>query len=511
MSDDSPYTRWCTRPPLGQPILAQISRWNYFDIPTREDAWWGVINNKHFESVLYFLAVFAGFWPSRNVRSTFSWRPDMMHDTLDRWYLQVHFRCFTAVKGLGAGGDTEGLLCHREKGQIVSGTLKVSPHYFEERRISAFGLISQSHPRFFDNIPAFYSVLVLGETEFGKLDGYDLKWQTGLEGTIAFQLAVLTSADAWEREWNSVLDEIDDCLTFRLSQTLSDEEINKWMFDDDFGRSRLYLTILQILRFFDGRISTVSNDLGWLDDLFLKRPDFPISKMKQDELQVLRSNWELVRETQRKAEKSLLNRILYKIDEVKTLQGGLFNASSLREAEESTKMAKESSIMGRYVLIFTVVTVLYLPPTFISTVFALEIFKKDTAQTKWEYKVAIVSVSLLTYVASLLAVIAVTWKQRKHKCLQWWNDFKKWTSVHDSAVSATNVQAGHAPTQPQSNSNAAGSVPEVKDEESGIPKENKGWRSHFHRPGKSGESSGRREKGKAPDNGPSPAVRMSNE
>lgn len=38
--------------------------------------------------------------------------------------------------------------------------------------------------------------------------------------------------------------------------------------------------------------------------------------------------------------------------------------------------------MGRYVLIFTVVTVLYLPPTFISTVFALEIFQTDTTETK---------------------------------------------------------------------------------------------------------------------------------
>jgi len=37
----------------------------------------------------------------------------------------------------------------------------------------------------------------------------------------------------------------------------------------------------------------------------------------------------------------------------------LFNATSLREASESSKM-------GRYVLVFTIATIIYLPPSFIA-------------------------------------------------------------------------------------------------------------------------------------------------
>lgn len=356
------------------PTPAQISRWNYlfkWDLSADQD---------HIECALDFLTVFAGLWPSRIQRSSFSQRFSMNFRTFNRWYLQVNFRYFSAVEGLTTNEKICGLLCFREQGQVVATALKGGRHYFEEKRISVFGLISANAHWDTRKLPAFYGVLALGETNFGQLNHYNLKWRASLEGTIGFQLAVLTSVDVWEIEWTKMLDEIDSSLNFGFSQTLSATEIDKWMFDDKFERSRLYFTILQVLRLFGGCIVTVSNDLRQLDDLFLKRSDFPMRDMKMDELEVLRSNWGLVRETQRKAEQSLSDRISYKITEVESLRDGvchpkfedpvlvvrltsffaqLFNASSLRETNSS-------STMGRYVLIFTVVTVLYLPPTFIS-------------------------------------------------------------------------------------------------------------------------------------------------
>ncbi|KAI0968745.1 hypothetical protein F4678DRAFT_464363 [Xylaria arbuscula] len=350
-----------------------------------------------------------------------SWDYDFHDGTFYRRYLQVHFRYFTAVQQLMKRGNIHGLHCRREGGNILSNTA-VAQLYYEERRISVFGLVSVQD---LDNLPAFYSVIALGETTWvNPLRGYGLNWRRGLEGTLAFQVAVLRSVDLWETEWHRVLDQVGNCLRVQLDDTLSDEKIREWMFDDDdFRRSKQYLTILQTLRIFGEYIGALSDELHELDELFLKEPDFPMRQMSPDELQVLRSNWDLVKETQKRAEGRLMNRISNKTEEVKSLRDGLFNASSLQEAKESSEiakqsaqmanesaqMAKRSSIMSRYVLIFTVVTVLYLPPSFISTVFALNIFQKDPPQTKWEYKVALVSVSLVTYAVALAAVIAVKW------------------------------------------------------------------------------------------------------
>ncbi|KAI0397628.1 hypothetical protein F5Y17DRAFT_454784 [Xylariaceae sp. FL0594] len=90
----------------------------------------------------------------------------------------------------------------------------------------------------------------------------------------------------------------------------------------------------------------------------------------------------------------------------------LFNASSLKEG-------RRSASMGRYVLIFTVVTILYLPPSFISTVLDMQIFQKDVAQTKWEYKVALVTVSLSTYLVALISIVAVDWEGSKRRGSRW--------------------------------------------------------------------------------------------
>ncbi|KAI0545471.1 hypothetical protein F4679DRAFT_462623 [Xylaria curta] len=363
--------------------------------------------------VTYFMGVFAGYWPSRSERSWFSLHVEYEANTCEysRHTLQVHFRYFARPVFPGwIRRSRQGLRCLREHGRISSKALNVA---LQERHISVVGVICAG-----SNIPAFYSVLALGEDDFDRPSNYNLKWRPGLEGTIAFQTAILESVNVWETEWNSVLDSIDDCVRFRLDQTLRPKEIERWLFDDNFEQSRLYLTILQTLRIFAEYISTVSGDFRLLDDLFLKSTDFPMYKMSQRELQALRLNWELVRETQKKAEQDLLSRISSKTEEVKTFRDGLFNASSLREANRS-------SVMGRYVIVFTVVTVLYLPPNFISTVLNMSIFTKDIAQWKWEFKVATVSVSLLTYILAVVSIIAVDWKNFKRRGLWWWDKFKQ--------------------------------------------------------------------------------------
>ncbi|KAI0859718.1 hypothetical protein F4860DRAFT_482002 [Xylaria cubensis] len=173
--------------------------------------------------------------------------------------------------------------------------------------------------------------------------------------------------------------------------------------------------------------------------------------------------------------------------------------------------------MGRYVLIFTVVTVLYLPPSFVSTVFALDIFQKDAAQTKWHYKVALVSVSLFTYTIALAFIIAVDWNNFRRRCSSWWVWFSPWrgnsSSVGSTAGSlddsAADVPTSRVPEQEVSSPNEATPARKVGDEESG-PHEPKHRFPRFPRTGKSGESSDPMDKGKAPEKSPGTTRPVSN-
>jgi hypothetical protein len=50
-------------------------------------------------SVMLFLCTFAGHWPTRKERSEFSYKIYLVHDKwFYRYYLQVHFRCYTCLK-----------------------------------------------------------------------------------------------------------------------------------------------------------------------------------------------------------------------------------------------------------------------------------------------------------------------------------------------------------------------------------------------------------------------------
>ena len=281
----------------------------------------------YLSSIICFLGTFAGKWPSRNERSEFSHKADMRSVGFNRYYLQVHFRCFTCTpKLLKSSPGTGGLHCSRQRGEIVSDTLKVIPHFFEERRISIFGILSTSDCS--NNVPAFYRVLVLADAgidfPFQQAKASGLNRRAGLEGTIAFHAAIFATVGVWETEWNNVLDAVDGCLQLRLEEDLQPGVIGRWMFDDDFELSSLYFSILQFLRIFGECIRTVGADLRQLGDLFLKSPEhFPIQHMTPDELQVMRLNWESVMEVQERATKRLMARLSDKTDEVKSLRDGV--------------------------------------------------------------------------------------------------------------------------------------------------------------------------------------------
>jgi hypothetical protein len=113
--------------------------------------------------------------------------------------------------------------------------------------------------------------------------------------------------------------------------------------------------------------------------------------------------------------------------------------------------------MNRYVIIFTVVTVIYLPPSFIrkikpflpprlyltfhKTVFGMTIFQKSIDQTTREYKTTTVVVSLITYLVALLSIIAVNWDHIKRK-------IPHLTSGQEKGAMKGNPDSAPVPVQP---------------------------------------------------------------
>ena len=315
--------------------LAQTGLWVYDK--TSVDPTVKRTYSKHLASVLYFLGIFVGFWPSRHERSKFSRRRGVFGDDISGYYIQIHFRCF---KRIGSGERTvgsDGLLCKRQRGQIMSSAQGGAPLLFEEKRVSIFGLLSGGYdgsndsdmgPPSGKSYPAMYRILILAdqdmECHLDQVEDSELKRRAGLEGTIAFHAAMFAAVSVWESEWNSILDQVNEHLRFQVSQTMNTDEIGKWMFDSDFKRSRVYFTTLQTLRIFEEYIRTFSEDLHALDDLFYMPPEgFAQSNLKNDELLVLRSNWESIIKHHKCAEERLFRRLLDKSKEVTSLRDGV--------------------------------------------------------------------------------------------------------------------------------------------------------------------------------------------
>jgi hypothetical protein len=249
-------------------------------------------------------------------------------------YVQLHFRYFTLVNTLMSDVIAcDGLLCKRQQGLITSSALSIAPLRFEERRISIFGILTMLNDWHEDGkintTPSIYRVLILGEDDADSpfdirtLEQCELKWRPGWGGVIAFQTAIYFTVKIWEKEWNKVLDQIDDCLRFQMDQTLETKQIADWMFDLDFERSRLYFTILQILRIFGECIRTVPMDLRALDSIFPHNWFDDSFHPNADELRDLGSNWSYITSNQKEAEERLLQRLSDKTDEVASLRDGV--------------------------------------------------------------------------------------------------------------------------------------------------------------------------------------------
>ena len=116
-------------------------------------------------------------------------------------------------------------------------------------------------------------------------------------------------------------------LTFqKIDDVMNDVKLKKLMFDDSFERSKLYFKVLQLLRIFSDEIQTSVRDLEYLNigetNTFIMREFLSLRRSTAD-TKVLQKNWETVMKYQTEAQDRLLNRIMDKEEEIKSLRDGV--------------------------------------------------------------------------------------------------------------------------------------------------------------------------------------------
>ncbi|KAE9376641.1 hypothetical protein N431DRAFT_501450 [Stipitochalara longipes BDJ] len=174
------------------------------------------------------------------------------------------------------------------------------------------------------------------------------------------------------------------------------------MFDKSFARSKLYFTTLQLLRIFSDMIRETGRELRDTSEYFFSEKFY--LKMRShwggpENIQDLVESWKGILSLHQAAEEKLLDRIQSKTAEIESLRERLFNATSVRETSRSTSM-------NRAVIVFTIVTVTYLPASFIATIFGTQLFNdEDIAGTINKFKITTIVVSITTFVLAILLVL----------------------------------------------------------------------------------------------------------
>ncbi|RBA10306.1 hypothetical protein FPRO05_06242 [Fusarium proliferatum] len=198
--------------------------------------------------------------------------------------------------------------------------------------------------------------------------------------------------------WGETLNTIDKLVLVKLEDLDSLERVEELMFDNSFKRSKDYFVALQILRITDEWLDEVQLTV---EDMF-KDPVLLKASMWADRLGSDRSFEVAIRYVNEHAT-ATKSRVRKKHDEINSLRDGLFNATSLRE---STK----AMALNQAIYVFTVVTVLFTPVSFLATFWALPFLNNPaegsgTIPEPSAFRNSFIIMPLLTYAL----VIGVAW------------------------------------------------------------------------------------------------------
>ncbi|KAK3899745.1 hypothetical protein C8A05DRAFT_36623 [Staphylotrichum tortipilum] len=229
-----------------------------------------------------------------------------------------------------------------------------------------------------------------------------------LTGLTAFVLRLHALLQAWASEWNLTLDNFEAELHVQVADILTRSKRRKIMYDSsELRMSEFYFFTSQLLRFSDSWIRESLDDLSELmrgirtahffqptpevDRHESFQPDTPLTHGAAFE--AFKESSEALLARHQELAGPLLAQIKRIQEEVKRLREGLFTATAVSEATKSKKL-------NHYIIVFTVVTIFYLPLSFVASLYALDIFDWANTSQKTSFITTIVLVALATYAFS---------------------------------------------------------------------------------------------------------------
>ncbi|KAI1468036.1 uncharacterized protein F4812DRAFT_428609 [Daldinia caldariorum] len=229
-----------------------------------------------------------------------------------------------------------------------------------------------------------YTIFYLSDSEYRRLfmeseRSLDMPNQGRFTGIAVFLRILLSIFPLWRRKWVETLNEIDKLVGVKIDELFDPgRDGATTMFDSTFDRSRLYFTVLQTLRIFSEWIQESGRELQQLQQDFDANFQFSIARRDSTGsrdtpisfIEKIDETWEKVIAIHSASSKSLMDRIEKKEEEIKGFRDGLFSATSVREASRAT-------ILNQYILVFTIVTIFYLPLSYVSSLFSMDIFAYD--------------------------------------------------------------------------------------------------------------------------------------
>ncbi|KAI7764822.1 hypothetical protein LZL87_004027 [Fusarium oxysporum] len=201
--------------------------------------------------------------------------------------------------------------------------------------------------------------------------------------------------------WGNALDTIDGLVHVSLDDLDNQAQVEDFMFDKSFDRSKDYFVALQLLRLMDEWIDEVVPSIKEMKENPIVEC-FPLCATEAND------NFDAAIRNMKERADVVQKRVRKKQEEVNSLRDGLFNATSLREAAKAMAL-------NQAIYVFTVVTVLFTPVSFLATFWALPFLNNPiegsgVVPEPSAFRNSFIIMPLLTYAL----VIGVAWFVGQH-------------------------------------------------------------------------------------------------
>ncbi|KAI0479925.1 hypothetical protein F4859DRAFT_453943 [Xylaria cf. heliscus] len=392
---------------------------------------------------------------SDDLTSYFHVRCDMMSGVF-MYYMRSFIVLNRNEKGPHTKRQAPGLKCLREHVSFQGFYDGTMTRLIEKRYSTALGLLPLQAPSghyclvsicdgqqkdvktMFEESPA--GSVYSGQTHkpWEKYGIYPAGLYTGIS---MFQIQICVFIDAWEQDWTVTIKQIDEMVSLKLDVLDDDKHLRNVVLGNSADASVLYFKVLQILNNFSDivraapsyldRLSNNVRNSGRIDYWF--EESYPHTENTQN---ILKHNWKMVKERQRDASNRILSKLERTTNEVKSLQSGLFNVQSITEA-------RKSRVLNKYLMVFTIVTILFLPPTFVATFFGMHIFDANSIDTTQKtFWLVLGALSGGTYLIAALGLFGSNLSAEERK--KWETDVRESVSekLNDLAAWFKNTQWG---------------------------------------------------------------------